>query len=141
MTIHNGLDAMMEEIVDVSFLVGTSALHQGYPGGLAQGSYYTNIKVTFENWGAFNNLLSIQNINQSLIGCVTRGLINFQEIKCELIGGSDIEHEPSIMISGYERVPPLTKVSISLPNILMLNTSTRNVLSVSVVLYKIGSWQ
>jgi hypothetical protein len=59
MTIRNGVDAMMEEIVDVSFVVGQIALHQGYPDGLQSGSYYTTIKITFENWGAFSNLLNI----------------------------------------------------------------------------------
>ena len=37
----------MEEIVDISFVVGQSALHQGYPDTLNEGNYYTNIKITF----------------------------------------------------------------------------------------------
>jgi hypothetical protein len=57
------------------------------------------------------------------------------------VGGGDIEHQPTVIISGYERVPPFTNVSISLANILMLNSNTRNVLWVSVVLHKVGSWK
>lgn len=45
MTIRNGKDAMMEEMVDVSFVVGSEALRQGYYDGLQQGDYYTNIKI------------------------------------------------------------------------------------------------
>lgn len=57
MTIRNGMDAMMEEMVDVSFVIGSEALRQGYTNGLQQGDHYTNIKIQFENWGAFSNLL------------------------------------------------------------------------------------
>lgn len=45
MTIGNGMDAMMKEMVDVSFVIGSEALRQGYSSGLQQGDYYTNIKI------------------------------------------------------------------------------------------------
>jgi hypothetical protein len=64
MSITHGVDALMEEIVDINFMVGREALRQGYSDGLQTGSYYTTIEITFENWGAFGNLLGSEYVSE-----------------------------------------------------------------------------
>jgi len=47
MSVQSGRDALMEEIVDISFVVGKLDMRQGYSDGLLFGDYYTEIHISF----------------------------------------------------------------------------------------------
>jgi len=81
----------MEEIIDLTFPIGKLPLYKGYADGLQNGEFYSEINIGFENWKAFGNLINQNNVNGSLVGCVTQGLPHTREIKCLLEGGSTIE--------------------------------------------------
>jgi hypothetical protein len=76
-----------------------------------------------------------------MIGCVTAGLAASREIQCLLRGGSDIEHEPTIIVTGYDWVQPFTRINISIANVVQLSTTLRNTVFVSVVIKQLGSWK
>ena len=45
---ENGQDELEQQIYDISFTVGPVGIKQGYRGILAEGEYYSEIRVKFE---------------------------------------------------------------------------------------------
>lgn len=79
------------------------------------------------------------------VGCVTNLKSINREIACIFSMGTNITHEPAIIISNYEQIipeidimNPINPVRLSFANINNLPPSLRNTLSVEVKYYRVG---
>jgi hypothetical protein len=131
---------MQQQIYDIDFIVGPVGIKQGYKGILALGEYYSEIRVKFETVEGYEYLLGGYYKDGDRVGCVTSLKSINKEIACIFRMGTNITHEPMIIISNYEQVipDPVNPVRISLANIANLPASLRNTLSVEVKYYQVG---
>lgn len=136
--VENGHDALELQIYDISFTVGPVGIKQGYRGILALGEYFSEIRIKFETVEGYDYLLGGYYKNGDRVGCVTTFKSIEKEIACIFDKGTNITHEPSIIISNYEEIVPGTSVLISLANIKNLPTTMRNTLAIEVKYYKVG---
>lgn len=66
------------------------SIRQGYPDGLSNGQFYTEIRIIFENLGAFDRALGLNRLQGERTGCVTRNMNYNREISCTLDIGLNI---------------------------------------------------
>lgn len=132
--VENGRDELEQQIYDITFAVGPVGVKQGYNGILALGEYYSEIRVKFETVEGYEYLLGGYYKHGDRVGCVTNLKSINKEISCIFSQGTNITHEPSIIISNYEQIIPGTTVKLSFANIKNLPqnvpTTLRNTLAV-----------
>ena len=80
--------------------------------------------------GYYNNL--------DKVGCVTSLMSINREITCIFDMGTDINDEPTIIVSNYEQIAPNSTIKLSFANIKNLPSTLRNTIGISVKYYKVG---
>lgn len=61
-----------------------------------------------------------------------------REITCIFDMGTDINDEPTIIVSNYEQIAPNSTIKLSFANIKNLPSTLRNTIGISVKYYKVG---
>ncbi len=92
--------------------------------------FYSEIRIKFETIEGYENLLGSYYEHGDRIGCITSLKSFNKEIACIFDAGTNINDEPTIIITNYEQIDAFTKVRVSLANIKNLPTTRRSTLGI-----------
>ena len=135
LTFVNGLDSLMNQIFDFTFIVGTAEIPPGYQ---ATGTNMSSeIQFIFENMDGFNDDIGTGLGEGDELGCIVlAGLVpGPNPIKCALHLGSTYLDQPFIRVTNYRTIAAGTKVTISVANIKNLATLAINTVYAAVNLF------
>lgn len=102
------------------------------------GDYFSEIRIKFETYKGYDNLLGGYYKHGDRVGCVTSLKSIDKEIVCIFDAGTNINDEPTIIIQNYEQIDPLSTIRLSFANIKNLPLSMRNTIGIEVKYYKVG---